>query len=153
MTMLTMLDPLLDPVAVPYANLRNQVGSMLEDFLSAPAQWAQISEVQRYPAVNIWEDGDAAHLEAELPGVRMENIEILVSGNQLRLAVERQTSAPENVTWHRQERAAGSFSRTFTLPWDMNADKVEAKLNNGILTVLLPKAETAKPRKIKLLTT
>ena len=142
---------LLYPVATPFNALQNQINGLLEDFLAEPAAWASGSELRHYPAVNIWEDGDAAHLEAELPGVKMEEVELLVAGNQLKLAVQRRVSAPENTAWHRQERLAGSFTRSFTLPWELDADKVEARLKDGILTVTLPKAESAKPRKIKLL--
>ncbi|MGC8539021.1 MAG: Hsp20/alpha crystallin family protein [Phycisphaerae bacterium] len=145
-----MLD-LLDPVATPYSALQNQINGLLEDFLAEPAAWASGSELRRYPAVNIWEDGDAAHLEAELPGAVMEDVELYVAGNQIRLGVQRRVSAPEKAAWHRQERVSGNFTRTFTLPWELDADKVEAKLKDGILTVELPKAESAKPRKIKLL--
>ncbi len=145
-----MLD-LLDPVATPYSALQNQINGLLEDFLAEPAAWAGGSELRRYPAVNIWEDGDAAHLEAELPGVVMEDVELYVAGNQLRIGVQRRVSAPEKAAWHRQERVSGNFTRTFTLPWELDADKVEAKLKDGVLTVELPKAEAAKPRKIKLL--
>jgi HSP20 family protein len=142
---------LLDPVATPFNALQNQINGLLEDFFTEPAAWAGDQELRRYPAVNIWEDGEAAHLEAELPGVKMEDVELFVAGNQLRIALQRKISTPDKTVWHRQERVSGNFSRTFTLPWELNADKVEAKLKDGILTVELPKAETAKPRKIKLL--
>lgn len=142
---------LANPPAGTFAALQNQIDGLLEDFLSEPTAWAASPEFRRYPAVNIWEDGDAAHLEAELPGVKMEDVELLIAGNQLKLAVQRRVSAPENTAWHRQERLTGSFTRSFTLPWELDADKVEAKLTNGVLTVTLPKAESAKPRKIKLL--
>ncbi|MGC9260539.1 MAG: Hsp20/alpha crystallin family protein [Phycisphaerae bacterium] len=145
-----MLD-LLDSAATPFGALQNQIDGLLEDFFTEPTTWAGARELRRYPTVNIWEDGEAAHLEAELPGVKMDDVELFVAGNQLRLAVQRQISTPDNAVWHRQERISGNFSRTFTLPWELNADKVEAKLKEGILMVDLPKAETAKPRKIKLL--
>jgi HSP20 family protein len=145
-----MLDLANAPIT-SYAALQNQINGLLEDFLSEPTTWAESPDIRRYPAVNIWEDGDAAHLEAELPGVKMEDVDLLVAGNQLKLAVQRHISAPEKVAWHRQERPSGTFARSFTLPWDLDADKVHATLKNGVLTVDLPKAESAKPRKIKLL--
>ena len=135
---------LLEPVATPLNVLQNQINGLFDDFFTQPTGWATDPELRRYPAVNIWEDGDAVHLEAELPGVKMDDVELFVTGNQLRIAVRRQITAPEKAAWHRQERASGSFSRSFTLPWDLNSDKVQARLKDGVLTVDMPKAEEVK---------
>jgi HSP20 family protein len=101
-----------------------------------------------FPGVNLWEEGDTAYLEAELPGLSMSDLEMYVVGKTLTLSGERKISPPENAAYHRRERTAGKFERTLTLPWDIDAAKVEAKLQDGVLTVKLPKAESAKPRKI-----
>jgi HSP20 family protein len=102
-----------------------------------------------YPAVNVWEDEEALHLEAELPGVEFKDLEIYVTGgNQLTLKGERQPPVPGKGVWHRQERSFGGFARTLTLPFNVDADRVEARMENGVLTVRLPKHESAKPRKI-----
>jgi HSP20 family protein len=146
-----MLD-LVNPPASTFSALQNQINGLLDDFLTEPSPWVSSPEFRRYPAVNIWEQGDAAHLEAELPGVKMEDVELLVAGNQVRLSVQRNNAAETKAAWHRQERPSGNFTRSFTLPWELDADKVEAKLKLGVLSVTLPKAESAKPRKIKLLT-
>jgi HSP20 family protein len=90
------------------------------------------------------------HAEAELPGVSMEDIEVMVVGNELTIRGQRRPRPADNVNFHRRERGTGEFSRTVTLPFDIDQNKVEAILKNGILTVVLPKAETAKPRKIKV---
>jgi len=105
-----------------------------------------------YPALNTWEDGDSAWLEAELPGLSMDDIEVYVSGSEVTINGQRKIDAADGATWHRQERAQGKFSRTLSLPWEINADKVEAKLQNGVLTVRLPKCESCKPKKVKVLT-
>src|SRR5262245_59655063 len=87
-----------------------------------------------YPALNVWEDGDHCFVEAELPGVELADLEILVTGgNQLQVKGERKPLTPEKGTWHRQERAFGQFSRTLSLPFHVDPEKVEAKLDNGIL--------------------
>jgi HSP20 family protein len=104
-----------------------------------------------YPAVNVWEDGDAVLIEAELPGLDLKDLEIYVTGgNQLTLKGDRKPAVPEKLTWHRQERTFGPFSRVLTLPFPVDADKVEARFENGVLTVRLAKHESAKPRKIPI---
>jgi len=106
---------------------------------------------QGYPALNTWEDADAGYIEAELPGLTMEDLEVLVSGGEVTINGHRKLAEPQGASWHRRERSWGQFTRTVTLPWDIDAEKVEAKLRDGVLTVRLPKAESAKPRKVKLL--
>jgi HSP20 family protein len=102
-----------------------------------------------FPSVNVWEDADHLYLEAELPGVEQKELEIYVTGgNQLTLKGQRRQAVPEKGVWHRQERGAGTFSRVLTLPFDVNQDKVDARLEHGILRVALAKHEAAKPRKI-----
>ncbi len=102
-----------------------------------------------FPAMNVWEDNDTVFVEAELPGLDLKDLEIYVTGgNQLTLKGERKASVPEKGLWHRQERVFGKFSRSLTLPYNVNADKVDARFENGVLLVKLPKHESAKPRKI-----
>jgi HSP20 family protein len=103
-----------------------------------------------YPPVNVWEEGDAVHLEAELPGMRLEDLEIYVTGSdQLTIKGERKPpEAVKNVVQHRQERGFGSFVRVLPLPFAVDSNHVEARLENGVLRLTLPKHETAKPRKI-----
>jgi HSP20 family protein len=103
-----------------------------------------------YPPVNVWADGDAVRLEAELPGMRLEDLEIFVTGNdQLTLKGERKPpEVGENAVKHRQERGFGSFVRVLPLPFAVDSNQVEARLENGVLRLRLPKHETAKPRKI-----
>ena len=108
---------------------------------------------QGYPPVNLWEDEEAYYLEAELPGLDLDHIDITVAhGNELSIAGERKAPELESVVWHRQERGYGSFSRQIKLPGDVDADKVSARFHDGVLTVTLPKSEQVKPRKIKIST-
>ncbi len=105
--------------------------------------------VPSYPPVNVWEDADAFYVEAELPGMNQEQIQISVTHkNQLMLQGERLDQEPEKGRWHRRERGFGRFQRVLKLPLPIDADKVEAKLEHGLLQLTLPKAEEAKPRKI-----
>jgi HSP20 family protein len=102
-----------------------------------------------FPALNVWEQDDALLVEAELPGLSLDDVEIFVTGhNQLTIKGERKAAAPEKAVQHRVERGYGQFVRTLTLPFPVDEDKVDARLENGILTVQLPKHEAAKPRKI-----
>jgi len=102
-----------------------------------------------YPSFNAWEEDDTLVLEAELPGLDLKDLEIYVTGgNQLTVKGQRQPPKPERGVWHRQERQFGSFARTLTLPYPVDAEKVDARLENGILTVRLAKHESARPRKI-----
>jgi len=107
---------------------------------------------QSYPALNTWEDADAAYVEAELPGLTMDDVEVYVLGSELTISGERKIEQPQDAAWHRRERSHGRFQRTLGLPWPIDADHVEAKLTDGVLCIRLPKAETAKPKKVKVLT-
>ena len=102
-----------------------------------------------FPPLNVWEEGEEVFVEAELPGLNLKDLEIYVTGgNQLAIKGERKPNMPEKGVWHRQERAFGAFSRSLTLPFPVNADKVDARLENGVLHLKLTKHESARPRKI-----
>ncbi len=104
-----------------------------------------------YPPLNLWEDDDHLYVEAELPGFDMEGLEIYVTGGrQLALRGERRSPELKGGTWHRQERAFGSFSRTLELPSSVDSDRVSAEFRHGVLTVTLPKSEEVKPRRIEV---
>jgi HSP20 family protein len=78
-----------------------------------------------------------------------KDLEIFVTaGNQLTIKGERKQPETEKGVWHRQERTYGNFTRTFTLPYPVDADKVDARLENGVLLIKLAKHESARPRKI-----
>jgi HSP20 family protein len=104
------------------------------------------------PPVDIQESDDAYHLQAELPGLTSDNVQITLENNVLRLSGERtfekDTTKKEN--FHRVERVYGSFSRSFALPHQVASDRVEAKFDNGVLSITVPKAEQAKPRRISI---
>lgn len=106
-----------------------------------------------FPAVNVWQDGETVFAEAELPGMELNDLEIYVTGgNQLTIRGERKQPSLAKGVWHRQERSFGTFARVIGLPVDVDPDKVEARFNGGVLTVTMPKSETAKPRKITVKT-
>jgi HSP20 family protein len=112
-------------------------------------RWGGGDGFASFPVVNVREEDDALNVEAELPGMNLEDLEIFVTGNsQLTIKGDRKTAAPDKGTQHRQERAFGKFVRTLTLPFPVDDTKVDARLENGILKIHLPKHEAARPRKI-----
>jgi HSP20 family protein len=130
-----------------------QVQSLQDEMNRLFSRWGDLRDysldVAAFPTLNVWEADDAFHVEAELPGVTMKELEIYVTGQtQLTIKGERTDAAPEKAVQHRQERTFGKFTRTLTLPSPVDENKVEARLENGILNIRLPKHERAKPRKI-----
>jgi HSP20 family protein len=102
-----------------------------------------------FPAINVTHKDDCYHLRAELPGVNPKELNISVERNTVSLSGKREIQGEgEGASYHRRERSGGSFSRSFTLPDELNAEAVEAAYTNGVLTVTLPKAEAAKARQI-----
>ncbi len=102
-----------------------------------------------FPLLNVYEAADAFHLEAELPGMKQEDLHVTVEHrNQVTVQGERKPEEEPNGQWLRRERGFGRFERVLTLSAPVDSDKVEAKLENGVLHVVLPKAEEAKPRRI-----
>ncbi len=109
-------------------------------------------EPRSYPLVNMWEDSDNVYVEALAPGLDPDAVELSVMRNQLTISGEKKSTngkiAPEH--YHRTERAGGKFIRTFTLPGEVDDKKVQAQYKSGLLRVILPKAEVAKPRQIEV---
>lgn len=105
-----------------------------------------------FPALNVWEQGDDFFAEAELPGLQSEDLDIVVVGNEVTIKGQRPDAPPDGNVYHRRERGAGAFSRVVRLPVDVDASNVQATLRNGVLTLKLPKAESAKARKIQVTT-
>ena len=102
-----------------------------------------------FPAVNLTEDKDRYYVRAELPGIKADDLDIQVNGRTLTVSGERTIpSEGEKTRYHRKEREAGKFSRVIGLPGDIDADNVEAKMVNGVLTVAIAKSEASKPKQI-----
>ena len=115
----------------------------------APSE--EVSNRTWMPPVDIQETEEAYRLVAELPGLTKDDINITLENNVLRLTGERKFQKDVNKeSYHRVERIYGTFARAFTLPTLVSSDKVEARFENGLLTLTIPKAEQAKPRKISI---
>ena len=103
------------------------------------------------PPVDIYEDGDNLVLKAELPGLSPDEVQVRVENNTLYLKGERKFDKEvKEQNYHRVERSYGTFTRTFTLPNSVDADKVAANFKDGVLTLTMPKKEEAKPKTIKI---
>jgi HSP20 family protein len=100
-----------------------------------------------FPPMNITQDADNFYVRAELPGVNLDDLELSAIRNKLSLSGKREISV-EEASYHRREREGGNFSRSVTLPAEIDGDRVEARYTDGMLTVVLPKAEEARPRQI-----
>lgn len=101
------------------------------------------------PALNLWADDHNVYAEVDLPAFDPAKLDVTVTeGNKLTIQGERTAPEPQGAVWVRQERPVGRFSRTVTLPVLVDADKVEARYEDGVLKLTLPKSEAAKPRKI-----
>jgi len=137
-------------------------------FGSAPMPWREMERLRRemnrlfsdvpaasgaaaYPAINIWANEDGAIVTAELPGIKAEDIDISVVEDTLSLSGSREPEElEEGEAYHRRERSAGKFTRTFQLPYLVEAEGVEAVLEKGVLNITLPRAEADKPKKISI---
>ena len=102
------------------------------------------------PKTNLYETGESFEIRAEVPGVSKEDLNVKIQGNYLEISGARVSDTPEGYKVHRSEIGANSFLRSFTLPSDIDAEKVEAILKNGVLYLNLPKSEAAKPRQISI---
>lgn len=126
--------------------MRRQMENLFDGFFKRPSQLATSGV---YPLINLTGDKDNYYLRAEIPGLKSDELEIQVTSNTITLSGERKIPTEnENAKYHRREREAGTFSRGISLPGDVNPDKVEASLKDGMLTVVIPKAEAAKPKQI-----
>jgi len=134
----------------PFAELERmsrQMDRLSQGLMGRPGLAWRTAKV--FPAINLTEDADSYYVRAELPGIKADALDIQAVGRNLTISGERTiASEGENVKYHRREREAGKFSRIIGLPGDINTDKVDAKLANGMLTVAIAKADAAKPKQI-----
>lgn len=141
-------DPMLDllytlerrmgrPINDPLAGFDWQLGE------AATAAWT--------PVVDIFEEPEFVRIVAEVPGVKPEDVKILVEANVLTIqGTKEQVAEQKAEKVHRYERIYGSFERSFTLPASVDAEHIKATYDMGVLTLVLPKVEKAKPRQIKV---
>ena len=138
--------PGVDPWAEPISALRRIQDEINRAF--GDQRWVPSAE---FPPLNVWRGPDGIVVTAEIPGVKMDAVDLTVHQNTLTIKGGREPEAKEpEASFHRRERAFGPFTRTIALPYNVDADQVKASAQSGILTVHLPRPESDKPRKIKI---
>ena len=123
----------------PFSELDRISGSLLQ---SRPGP--------RVMPVDLYRDADRYVLNADLPGVDPGSVDIDVDGHLLTIRAQRSAGNRENFRWLAQERPFGSYQRQFTIGDDVDAEAISASYDNGVLSVLIPIAEKAKPRKVSV---
>lgn len=136
---------------MPWLSFGRKLDKLDNEFRRMFSASPSLADAQ-FPAFNIYANDEGAVMMAELPGVAMEDVELVVSGNRVSVKGKRREAASENATRIRRERQKGEFSRAYELPFNIEASKVEAKSNKGVLRIELPRAETDKPRRIEVKT-
>jgi HSP20 family protein len=142
-----------------WADMRSNMDRMMERFFedpfsgNAPA-WSQRNGGAWNLALDVAEDADHYIVKASVPGLNPEDIEITLANNVLTIKGEtKEEKESKEINWHVRERRYGSFMRNVTLPASVDANKVEATNENGVLTLRIPKAEAVKPKKIAVKST
>ena len=131
-----------------FSRMRRQMDRIMDSLYQRPSQGVGSGV---FPAINLTEDEDHFYLRAELPGVNTKDLEIQATQRNLTLSGERRPLETDaSAKYHRRERETGRFSRAFSLPKEIDPQRVEARLAKGILTVRVPKAASEKPRRIEI---
>jgi len=133
-------------------SLHSQMNRMFSDLLrgASSATWTTPGASSVFPLINAWRTDDGFVIESELPGYRLEDLDITLTGNELTIAGQPQ--AEESLEGGgipmRRERRRGAFTRTIQLPDEVDGDRVSARLTNGVLTVSLPHTPARQSRRI-----
>lgn len=143
MSNMTRFDPFNEMMS-----LREAMNSLLEDSFVNPSYSRGQAPITM--AMDVAETKDGFVVEASLPGIKPEDLDINLQDNVLTISgeVRREETTGDKPNYHRVERRFGRFSRSISLPTQVDAEKIQASLNQGVLRLDLPKAEAVKPRKI-----
>jgi len=144
---ITRWDPLKDMIG-----LQERMNRLFEDsFVRSRSLEEDMALGAWTPAVDIYEEEGRIVLRADLPGVGPDQLDIKVENNTLTIAGERRFEKDlKKENYHRVERQYGAFSRSFSLPGAVNAEKIHAEHRDGVLEIVLPKREESKPKQIKV---
>ena len=134
----------------PFNELRSTMDRLFDQGFSRPWRFITPQEYQGSFPVEVWETDDAVGVRAALPGIRPEDVDISVVGDTVAIKAQRPAPEQENGNYYVREIQYGSYQRTFTLPVGVEADKAEASYENGLLHLKLPKAESVRPKQIKI---
>lgn len=142
MTSLVRWDPFRD-----MAMLQNEMNRLFEETFRTLGVWAQNGDSSWAPALDVRETDDAFIVEASIPGINPDNLNINLLNNMLTIEGEVQPEEQE-AKFHLRERPYGRFYRSIQLPTPVNSEQIEASYTNGVLRLHVPKAEEAKPKRI-----
>src|SRR5574340_1164211 len=121
-----------------------EMPSLFDDFLRPWNEWFDGGRSQTMPSVNIIENKDNLSLSLAAPGLKKEDFKIDLTGNLLTISAEKDEKKEEKGDWYsRKEYNYSSFSRSFTIPEDVNKEKIDATYVDGVLKLILPKKEEA----------
>ena len=134
------------------AAIRDEMDRLFDEFFNfVPARRRELLEGEWLPNIDVAETDDNVIVTAELPGVKQDDVSISVLNDVLTLKGEKKEEKEiKRENYHRIERSYGSFQRSVSLPTGVQADKAKATYKDGVLTVTIPKAESAKPKSIKI---
>lgn len=139
---------LYKPVNDPLTQIHSEINRTFERFFENPI-WNE--SMPKMPAINMKDEGNQYLIEAEMPGLKDEEVEIEVHGGQLTIKGERkQEEKKQGEQMYIEERSYGSFYRTVTLPQNANPDRITADYENGLLLITVPKDPEKEPKKIKI---
>ncbi len=131
-------------------SLRDAMDRLFEDSFVTPRNWPTLAGWNE-PSLDVYETANDVVVKAALPGFKPEDVDITLTGDVLTISGEtHEETEQKDKNYLRRERRSGSFTRSITLPEGLQADKAEAKFENGILTLTLPKSEQVKPKKIQV---
>jgi HSP20 family protein len=131
-----------------FPTLRDAMDRLFEQSVVRPSGWSGDGWHAALP-IDVYAEGDSFVVEAALPGIDPDAVNVSVLGNQVTISGDY-PAAPEGRQYLFRERGTGHFERTLYLPTDLNADQTAARYEHGMLRLTLPKAESAKPRRIAL---
>jgi len=132
-------------------DLQNEIDHLFEWPAVLSLIYSKKAASYNYPQINLREDENNLMLDVRIPGLDKEDFQIDIKDNTLSIKGKR--PAPENIevkNYHRKERITGNFIRAVALPVEVDSEKVQANYENGILSITLPKAEAAKPKRINV---
>ena len=116
------------------------------------SNWLRDATTSRgpFPPINVFQQGEDLLAIVELPGVSKDDLELQAKENVIRISGKKTVSYREGVSVHRRERVSGEFDRTLTIPVQIDPDRIKAEYHDGVLALFLPRAESDKPRSIKI---
>jgi HSP20 family protein len=132
-------------------SVQDEMNRLFDDLFGRPVMRRDWTEEAWCPCVDVSETKDSVIINTEIPGMPRDDVKVSIQDNVLTLSGEKKQEKEEkDANYHRMERSYGSFSRSFTLPTSVKADKVKAAYKDGILRITLPKSEEVKPKQIPI---